>query len=70
MHFVRWLPHSARKHIEYGLLLKNSYQLGLRQLVRKPTREKYMLDTDVPDYKATPCATVADHNGMLTQFKF
>ena len=26
--------------------------------------------TDVPDCKARPCAAVADHKGVLTQFKF
>ena len=50
-----------------------SNQLGMRQLVREPTRGKYVLDlvlTDVPDCTARPCAAVADHKGVLTQVTF
>lgn len=50
-----------------------SNQLGLRQLVKEPTRGKYILDlvlTDVPDCSATPLAAVADHNGVLTKVNF
>ena len=45
----------------------------MRQLVREPTRGKYLLDlvlTDVPDCTARPCAAVADHKGVLTQVTF
>ena len=45
----------------------------MRQLVREPTRGKYLLDlvlTDVPECTARPCAAVADHKGVLTQVTF
>ena len=47
--------------------------MGLRQLVKEPTRGKYILDlvlTDVPGCSAKPCAAVTDRNGVLTQVKF
>ena len=45
----------------------------MRQVVREPTRGKYLLDlvlTDVPDCSAKPCAAVVDHRGVLTQVNF
>ena len=73
VHSIRWLTHSARESAEGRLLCDTSNQMGLRQLVKEPTRGKYILDlvlTDVPDCSAKPCAAVADHNGVLTQVKF
>ena len=73
VHSIRWLTHSARESIEGRLLCEISDQLGLRQLVKEPTRGKHILDlvfTDVPDCIARPGAAVADHKSVLTQVKF
>ena len=73
MHSIRWLTYSARESAEGRLLNDISDQLGMRQLVREPTRGKYLLDlvlTDVLECTARPCAAVADHKGVLTQVTF
>ena len=64
VHSVRWLTHSARESVEGRELCDTSSRLGLCQLVKEPTRGKYILDlvlTDVPDCTGKPCAAVADH---------
>lgn len=73
VHSIRWLTYSARESAESRLLHDISDQLVMRQIVREPTRGKYLLDlvlTDVPDCTARPCAAVADHKGVLTQVTF
>ena len=73
VHTIRWFTHSARESVETQLLCDTLNQLGLRQLVKEPTRGKYILDlilTDVPDCTAKPGAAVADHKGVLTQVRF
>ena len=73
VHSIGWLAPSERESIEGRFLCDLSKQLGLRQLVKEPTRGKYVLDlvlSDVPDCTATPCAAVADHKGVLTRVNF
>ena len=73
VHSIRWLRHSARETVEGRVLHDISSKLGLRQVVRQPTRGEYLLDlvlTDVLDCQAKPCAAVADHRGVLTKVKF
>ena len=70
---IRWLTHPARESVEGRLLCDISDQLGLRQIVKEPTRGKYILDlvpTDVPDCTAKPGAAVADHKSVLTRVQF
>ena len=73
VHSIRWLTHSARESIEGRQLRDTSDRLGLKQIVKEPTRGEYLLDlvlTDVPDCTAKPCAAVADHKCVLTQARF
>ena len=73
VHSIRWLTYPARENAEGRLLHDISDQLGMRQIVREPTRGKYLLDlvlTDVPDCTARQCAAVADHKGVITQVTF
>ena len=73
VHSVRWLYHSAGESVEGRCLAEAAKRLGLRQLVREPTRGKYLLDialTDVADCSARPTSAVADHRGVLTTVKF
>ena len=73
VHSKRWLVHSARESAEGQLMAETSRRLGLRQLVRQPTRDKYLLDivpTDVPDCKASTHAAVADHKSVVTTVSF
>ena len=69
----RWVVHSARENIESQLLAEISRRLGLRQLVRQPTRDKYLLDvalTGVPDCKAFSYSAVADHRSVVPKIFF
>ena len=62
-----------KESAEGRLLCDISNQLGLRQIVKEPTRGEYILDlvlTDVPECTAKPGAAVADHKSVLTQVKF
>ena len=43
VHSIRWLTHSARESVEGRELCDTSNRLGLRQLVKEPTRGKYIL---------------------------
>ena len=73
VHSIRWFIYPARESVEGRLLCDISHQLGLRQLVKEPTRGKYILDLvliDVPDCTARPGAAVADHKSVLTEVNF
>ena len=51
-------------------MAETSRRLGFRQLVKQPTRDKYLLDvvfTDVPHCKASPHSAVADHKNVVTK---
>ena len=73
VHSTRWLVHSAPESAERRLMAETSRRLGFRQLVKQPTRGKYLLDvalTDVSDCKATPHSAVADHKSVVTTVAF
>ena len=73
VHSKRWLVHSARESTEGQLLAEISRRLGLRQLVRQRTRDKYLLDlilTDVPDCNASIHSAVADHKSVVLTVSF
>ena len=44
VHSVKWLRHSTRETAEGFALASQSAELGLRQMVRAPTRGPYLLD--------------------------
>ena len=72
-HSRRWLKHSARENINGRALFEVASKLGLRQKVKEPTREQYILGlafTDVRDCTTNTVAAVADHRGVLTTVKF
>ena len=64
VHNRKWLVHSARNSPEGKALEETCSDLGLRQLVREPTRENYLLDLVLTDLEGVSCKVlpgVADH---------
>ncbi len=72
VHHKRWLVHSASVSVEGSLLYKFWCDYGFKQGVRKPTREKHLLDLVLTDLeessKATVLPRIADHNVVRSQF--
>ena len=69
VHSIRLLKHSVRESTERQMLFEVANKMGFKQLVKEPTRGKYLLDlilTDVTDSAASTLAAVADHRCVLT----
>jgi len=67
IHHLRWLRFSSRNSVEGEALSSICNRVGLRQLVRQPTRGNYLLDlalTDLDDVKCTVVGKIADHKGL------
>ena len=73
-HNIRWLRHSAGMTTEGKALHRFSMDHGLEQIVRDPTRGKYLLDLVLTDLgkAASACVLpgIADHNVVLARFCF
>ena len=64
---MRWLRFSSRNSAEGELLRDICDSVGLRQLVREPTRGEYLLDvalTDVDEVRCKVVGKIADHKGL------
>ena len=64
VHNQRWLRYSTSNSAEGVLLQQHCHELGLRQLVREPTREENLLDlvlTNSGGVRCTVLEKVADH---------
>ena len=67
VHHIRWLRHSTRNSAEGELLRDFCDRVGLRQIVREPTRNGNLLDlalTDLDEVRCKVIAKVADHSGL------
>ena len=66
VHHIPWLRHSNGSSLEGETLYSTTVALGLKQLVRPPTRNIYLWDlllTDLDDRaKVTVCDGISDHN--------
>ena len=72
VHHREWLRHSSRNSKEGTTLRATCYSLGLRQMVREPTREQHLLDlvlTDIESVKCKVLPKIADHNVVETSLK-
>ena len=49
VHHIRWLRYSSRNSAEGDTLREFCDRVGLRQVVREPTREEYLLDPALTD---------------------
>ena len=68
VHLKRWLYHSLRNSAEGELLRSYCNELGLRQLVREPTRDGSLLDLVLTDITELTCEVgpkVADHRYIV-----
>ena len=66
VHHIRWLRFSSRNSAEGELLRDICDSVGLRQLVREPTRGDNLLDlalTDVDEVRCKVVSKIADHKG-------
>ena len=73
VHHTRWLRHSASISVEGTSMYRFCATNGLRQLVKRPTRDAYLLDlviSDMPARKVEILPKVSDHNMVLADFDF
>ena len=71
VHHIRWLRHSSSVSVEGTSLLRMCTACGLRQLVRSPTRDEYLLDLVISDLAASNISVlpkIADHNLVRATF--
>ena len=67
VHHIRWLRYSLRNSAEGELLRDICDAVGLRQLVREPTRGDNLLDlalTDLDEVRCRVVGKIADHKGL------
>jgi hypothetical protein len=65
VHHKSWLKYSSSSSAEGEALRAAASDMGLKQKVKKPTREKYLLDlvlTDIAGVTANVLPKIADHN--------
>ena len=73
VHHRYWLRHSASVSVEGTALFRFCTSNGLRQLVKAPTREEYLLDlviSDLPANKIDILPAITDHNMVAADFSF
>ena len=72
IHHQKWLRRSASNSAEGEELHRFCLDVGMQQLVREATRDKYLLDlvlSDVEGVRCTVLPKIADHGGVLTRLK-
>ena len=70
-HHVRWLQHSSGTSVAGEQLRQITSEMGLPQLVKEPTRRKYLLHlalSDIQDASAAVLPAVADHRVVEVTF--
>ena len=68
VHHRSWLRHSSRNSVEGEALRTFCDSVGLRQIVKVPTRGEHLLDLLITDLDETKCKVIpkiADHSGLL-----
>ena len=73
VHATHWLTHSSGEYPEGYVLHIACNDIGCKQIVREPNREKYLLDlvcTDLAGVKARVVPGVSDHNMIETTVNF
>ena len=71
VHHTRWLRHSSAVSVEGTSMLRFCLARGLKQQVKQPTRELYLLDLVISDLVATNIEIlprISDHNMVLAEF--
>ena len=70
IHHVRWLKHSSGNTPQGNLLWDCVQEFGLRQIVKEPTRNNYLLDlvlTHHDKVKVSVHGALADHKSLLIE---
>ena len=70
VHHRKWLRHSHSNNAEGYMLHEICQDLGMKQLVREPTRGEYLLDlviSDMPNIDISVLPTLADHKLVLAK---
>ena len=68
IHHARWLSHSNGNSTQGEMLYDIGMDFALKQLVREPTRERYLLDlclSDIDGCKVRILPSIADHKALL-----
>ena len=71
VHHTRWLRFSDRVSVEGTSLLRFCSANGLKQLVKRPTRENHLLDLVISDLQALAVEilhAISDHHMVLASF--
>ena len=71
VHHTRWLRHSNGVSVEGSVLLRFCSENALKQHVKSPTREGYLLDlviSDITPSRAVVQPRIFDHNMVLAGF--
>ena len=72
VHNRRWLRYSSGNSPEGKLLYEITADEGLRQIVKEPTRNDYLLDlviTDIPNTVAKVGGQIRDHRYVMTELR-
>ena len=73
VHNERWLQHSNSNSAEGTAMKAACDEVGLKQIVRAPTREEHLLDlvlTNIPGATATVLPAIADHKLVTAELTF
>ena len=73
VHNERWLRHSNSNSAEGTAMKAACDEVGLKQIVRAPTREQHLLDlvlTNIPGATATVLPAIADHKLVTAELTF
>ena len=71
VHHARWLRHSSGVSVEGTALYRFCTANGLKQWVKRPTRDDYLLDlviSDLQAWKVELLPAISDHNMVLACF--
>ncbi len=71
LHHTRWLRHSASVSVEGTTMFRFCKDAGLKQLVKRPTRDNHLLDLVIADIDASfveILPRISDHNMVLVGF--
>ena len=72
-HNRQWLKHSSHNSTEGRALQDACDDIGLRQIVTKPTREDHLLDlvlTNIPGVRTKVLPSIADHKLVVAELPF
>ena len=73
VHNERWLRHSSSNSAEGTAIKTACDEVGLKQIVRAPTREQHFLDLvliNIPGATATVLPAIADHKLVTAELTF